>query len=225
MKGYISIQKIAEDLAEHPLLRNVSFERIINYTQEVIRLIGSPKLFIEKAEVVIINQYRGMLPCDYIHMIQVRGLNGEEYVPTMDNFFTSDKKSISGSATYKIQGDIIFTSNKDKDIEVSYYAIPVDENGWPLLPDNASFLLAFESYIKVKVFTTYFEMNQLQQTVLMNAQQEYAWRAGQAQNEFVLPSEDDMETLTRVWNNLIIRTTSHKNGFATEHNREYLKNH
>lgn len=225
MDGYIKIQRIADDLAEHPLLRDISFERIINYTQELIKITGSPELFLEKTAVIPIHNYRGELPCDFISMIQVRGKCGLEYVPTMDNFFTSEEREFGGTSTYKIQGKVIFTSEVNGSVEISYRAIPVDENGWPMLPDNAAFIRAIESYIKMQRFTILFDMGQVSQAVLNNAQQDYAWNIGQAQTEFALPSEDEMETITHVWNNLIPRMTAHKNGFATEHNREYLRRH
>lgn len=226
MNGYIRIQQIADDLAEHPMLRDIPFERIVNYVQELIKVVGSPKLFVEKTAVVHIEAYRGLLPCDFVKVIQVRGIRGEEYVSTMNSFHTSPKhEEFIGTPTYKIQGDIIFTSNPDEDIEIAYRAMPVDEDGWPLLPEDETFKRAIEAYIKMKRFTIYFDMGQISQAVFAQAQQDYSWCVAQAQNRLTMPTYDEMETLTNVWNNFVVRTTSHRNGFVLEHNKEYMKKH
>ena len=227
---YVKIQRIASDLAEHPMLRDIPFDRIINYTQELIQVIGSPKLFLEKTAVVHIENYRGELPCDFIEVIQVRGANcqNEEYVSATDNFHMSDRKRpmlYTQTPTYRIQGGVIIISKEHEDIEIAYRAIPVDENGWPLLPDNALFIRAIESYIKMRRFNILFDQGQISQQVFNQAQQEYAWNAGQAQSGLIMPTQDEMETITNMWNTLIPRVVEHRNGFATAHNKEYIRRH
>lgn len=228
---FIKINRIAEDLAEHPMLRDIPFDRIINYTQELMQIIGSPKLFIEKtAEVEIVN-YRGELPCDFVNVIQVRGAECGcgplEYVAATDNFHMSDCKRppFYDTPTYRIQGGVIITSREHDNIEIAYKAIPVDEDGWPMLPDNAVFIRAVESYIKMRRFNILFDQGQISQQVFNQAQQDYAWNAGQAQTELLIPTEDEMETITNMWNTLIPRVTEHRTGFAFAHNKEFIRRH
>jgi hypothetical protein len=51
----------------------------------------------------------------------------------------------------------MFTSFTNGKVKVSYKAIPVDENGFPLIPDNPTYLSALEQFIKVQVFTILFD--------------------------------------------------------------------
>ena len=227
---YVKISRIAEDLAEHPMLRDIPFDRIINYVQELMQIIGSPKLFLEKTAIVKITNYRGELPCDFVNMIQVRGAGciANEYVSATDNFHMADRKRpscIDQTATYRIQGNVIITSKEHEDVEIAYTAIPVDENGWPMLPDNAVFIRAVESYIKMRRFNILFDQGQISQNVFTQAQQDYYFNAGQAQTELLIPTEDEMETITNMWNTLIPRVTEHRNGFATAHNKEFIRRH
>lgn len=227
---YVKIQRIADDLANHPMLRDISFDRIINYTQELMQIIGSPKMFLEKTEKVEIKDYRGELPCDFIEVIQVRGTRHEclpdEYVATANTFHTTEHKNHTiGLPTYKIQGGVIITSREEDTIEVSYRAIPVDEDGWPMLPNNAAFIRAVEAYIKLQCFTVLFDQGQISQAVFQQAKQDYAWCAGQAETQLIMPSLDEMETITNMWNTLIPRVTEHRTHFAAAHNKEYLRRH
>lgn len=264
MNQYIKIQQIADDLSEHPLLRDVSFERIINYAFELIRILGCPKLYEDKVSTIDIVNYRGELPCDFVEVISVAGCNGKEYVTTEDMFFIDDPcrptpkgncavgsieikqrevkegcnsylertvighaptDQIHGVGAYKIQGNIIFVDIPNTTLKVAYRSIVLDEDGFPMLPNNATLIRAIEAYITVKRFEILFSMGKISGQVLQVAQQEYAWSVGQAANDLVMPTIDEMETFTHMWNTLIPRMTEHRNGFATAHLREHLKRH
>lgn len=226
---YIKIQQIADDLMQHPLLQNIPFDRIVNYAQELIQLIGSPKLFEDKIAPIHIEHHRGQLPCDFIKVTQVRGAgcNCVEYVSTMNSFHGSDGpcNDFVETPTYKIQGDVIITSTEHGDIEMAYKAIPVDEDGWPMFPDNVHFKLALEAYIKMRQFEVFLAQDKINANAYKLAQDDYFWRAGQAQSDLIMLSYDEMETLTNVWNQLIPRVTEHRNGFATAHNKQYIRRH
>lgn len=231
MDKYISLRVIMDNILDHPMLRDVSFERAINYTQSFMRIVGCPRIFEEKTALVEIENYRGMLPCNYNDIIQVRtygNCNKENYGVfrySTDNFHMSDNKQSSLDLTYKIQGNIIFTSIKEGTIEIAYNAFATDSEGYPMIPDNSSFIRALELYIKKQWFTILFDLNKISQAVLQNVQQEYYWAVGQCESEFTRPSIDQMESITNIWNNLILRTNSHSSGFKFEGNKETIRRH
>ena len=112
-----------------------------------------PKAFNEKTSLITIDNYRGVLPCDFDEMIQVRthdctNHNHRVFRYSTDNFHMSRDKHESYDLTYKLQGNVIFTSLKDWIIEIAYRAIPVDEEGYPMIPDVSTFIKALELYIK-----------------------------------------------------------------------------
>ena len=223
MINYISIKQILDNLLSHPLLRDLTLERAVNYTQEFMNIIGCPKLFSEKVEKVKIENHRAQLPCDFIRIIQVRGAKGEEYRYTTDSFHQSFNNKRGDEFTYKIQGDVIFTSNKEGELEIAYTSIALDEEGFPLIPNNSSFIKALELYIKKQWFTILFDMGQITAAAYQNTQQEYAFYVGQAQNSLIMPTIDEMEAITNMWNTLIPRVREHKYGFKDLGTREYIK--
>lgn len=227
MNGYISIRRIAEDIMQHPMLRSISFDRIINYVGELIGIIGSPCLYEDKVSTVEINNHRGVLPCDFVKVIQVRGTRCEEFVGNTNNFLEVDKccSPKIGLPTYKIQGNVIITSIKEGTIEVSYRAMLLDDEGFPMIPDDQTFKRAVEYYIKMRYFEILFDQGQITAQVYSNACTQYNNYIAQAQIHLIMPTEDEMETITNIWCNLIPRVKEHKNGFANLHNREYLRNH
>lgn len=232
MTGYISIMQVIDDCLNHPLLQDLSLERAVNYAQSFIQLVGMPSIFNEKAEKIEIKNYRGTLPCDYYEMIQVRtvgnkgnGKLSETLRYSTDSFHMSEDKCTDYDLTYKLQGNCIFTSIKEGTIEIAYRAMAVDEEGFPLIPDNSSFIKALELYIKKQCFTILFDLGKISPQVLNNTQQEYAFYVGQAQSDLVRPSIDQMQAITNSWNTLIQNNNHHKSGFKYNGVNQEIKVH
>ena len=229
MDKYISIRQILDDILDHPLLREISFERAINYAVDFIRIVGCPRIFKEETATVDIEDYRGVLPCNLNEIIQVRtysDCNNKEYRVfrhSTDNFHMSENKQDSFDLTYKVQGGVIYTSMKEGTIEIAYNAFEVDEEGYPLIPDNSSFINALEFYIKKKQFTILFDLGQINQAVYRQACQDYAWSVGQAQSDLIRPTIDQMQAITNSLNTLVWRTTEHNNGFVNTGSAEKIK--
>ena len=228
--NYISIKEILNRLMRHPLLRDVNLDQVIQYTIDFISIFGMPKFYFDKQETLHIEDYRAMLPCDLIAINQVKECSTNTCLRSMtDNFLSEDyyeKKNgyrVPQELTFKVQGQVIFTSFREGDITISYKAIPVDDNGFPLLIDNPTFLKTLEAYIKKEIFTILFDMGKVSSPVLQNAQQQYSWLAGQLQSEFTIPSISEMESLKRSWCTLLQRTTSFNDGFRNNGNQEYIK--
>ena len=201
--GYISIKQILDDLLAHPLLKDLTLERAVDHAIHFLRIVGMPKLFSEKVETIRIEDYRAALPDDFYIIIEVKGNNGIKYSSSIDSYHMGDNKS--QGHTYKIQGNIIYTSSRDGELTISYKALLVEEDtGYPLIPDNSSFIKALELYIKKQYFTVLFDMGKITQQVLNNTQQEYAWYVGQCQSDLVRPTLDEMRSITNMWNNIII---------------------
>lgn len=219
--NYINIREILSRLLRHPLLRDLTLEQVVQYTLDFIGIFGMPKLFQNKEQIVNIIDFRGVLPCDLISINQIKDCKSNKCLRSMTNTFNPTENEFELS--YKTQGQILYVSFKEGTVLVSYKTTPVDDEGFPLLIDNPTFLKALESYIKKESFTILFDMGKISQAVLQNTQQQYAWLAGQLQSEFTVPSVAEMESISRMWNTLIPRVSEFNNGFKDLGNREYIK--
>jgi hypothetical protein len=217
---YITIKTVLDKIMRHPMLQDISLETAVDYTIDFMRIVGVPTMFTEKVELIKVDKYRALLPCDYYKVIQIRKPGGRALVYSTDNFHMNNK---GNSMTYKIQGNIIYTSFEDGELELSYLAIEVDKDGYPLLPDNSSFTRALELYIKKQWFTILFDLGKIQPAVLQNTQQEYAWAVGDCQSEFNRLTLDQMEAFSNSWRTMLLRTNEHSSGFANNGIRQQLK--
>ena len=208
--NYINIREVLSRVLRHPLLQDVSFEQTVQHTIDFISIFGMPKLYEDKEVELHIENFRASLPEDLVSIVQVKSKSGECLRNMTSTFVPTES---SNGLTFKTQGNILYTSFKTGDVYIAYKAIPVDECGYPLLIDNSIFLKTLESYIKKEVFTILFDMGKISGAVLQNAQQQYAWLAGQLQSEFTIPSISEMESIKNNWCSLIQRTKEFDNNF------------
>ena len=216
---YINIKVVLDRILRHPLMQDLSLETAVDYTIDFMRIVGMPRMFTEKVVRITIDKYRALLPCDYYQTIQIRIPGGHALVYSTDSFHMNNK---GNSSTYKIQGNIIYTSIESGELELAYLAISTDEDGYPLLPDNSSFTRALELYIKKQWFTILFDLGKITSAVLQNTQQEYAWAVGDCQSEFNRMSIDQMEAFSNSWRTMILRDHQHSSGFIGDGSRQTL---
>lgn len=254
---YTNIRRVLDNLLDHPLLSDLTLEQVVRHTVRFVGLFGFPKMYQDKVEEVEIEQFRGVLPCDLVSIIQVRenqsglcmramtdsfpegleephrkrlphhegpDVHGEIRHPHKE-WYIPRRKMHGGEPAFKTQGRIIYTSFPHGIVSISYRAIPVDEDGFPLLIDDEVYLAALEAYIKKQVFTVKFETGKIAAPVLQNAQKDYAFLAGQLQTQFTTPSPSEAEAYSRMYQTLIPRMREFDRAFKSVGDREYLRKH
>ena len=245
---YTSIRRVLDNLKDGVLMDDLTLEQVVRHTVRFIALNGMPKLYQDKIEDVEIHDFRGALPCDLISIVQAKDLQtgiclrsmtnnfpegmmphkGQKCVDPMNNMrdvYIPPMPPFRGEASFKTQGRVIYTSFPEGMVQIAYKAIPVDEDGFPMLIDNEVFLSALEAYIEVQVLRNKFRVGKTSSQVYQDAKQEYAWRAAKLNSEFVIPSQSEMESIARMWNTMIPNVRQFDNGYRYLGNREYLRKH
>lgn len=231
--NFINIREIASRVMRHPLMVDLTLEAVIQYTVDFISIIGLPPLYYDKVEEVEIKEHRAALPCDLVSIKQVKDKKNDTSMrATTDSYYLAepvkrrqDRFLERQEGTFKVQGNVIFTTFKEGKVVISYKALPVDKDGLPMISDNSTFLRALEAFIKKEWFTVLFDMGKVSPAVLQNIQQEYAWRVGQLNMTFTIPSVSEMEAISNMMNQLVPKTNEFRKGFKPLGNREYLKDH
>nr|DAH02047.1 MAG TPA: hypothetical protein [Crassvirales sp.] len=227
---YINIRRILDELKKHPLLQDLTLEQVVSYTITFIGIFGMPKLYQDKEESIHIENFRVRLPCDLISINQIKECETGICLRSMtDTFMPREHHDrVTGyrlpqELSFKTQGQVLYVSFKTGDVLVSYKAIPIDKDGFPLLIDNPVFLKALEAYIKKEEFTILFDIGKITPAVLQNTQQQYAWLAGQLQSEFTIPSISEMESIKNSWCALIQKVSEFDSGFKSLGDKEKIR--
>lgn len=206
-------------------MQDLDLEAGVQYTLDFFGLMGLPNAYEEKQEVVKINDFRGILPCDLISIIQVRDERTKICLRSMTDSFYKHSRNISSEMSFKTQGRYIYTSFPHGHVRIAYKAIKVDEDGLPMLHDHPAFLKALEDYIKVQRFTVLFDIGRIRADVLSHAEREYAWSAGKCQSAFTIPSVSEMESITGMMHRLIPSRNEFSKGFKTLGDKEHYRTH
>ena len=69
---YTSIQIIMDKLMRNPLLSDLTLETVVDYTVDFMRIVGVPKMFIDRIAGIPISEYKGRIPSDWVDTIQVK---------------------------------------------------------------------------------------------------------------------------------------------------------
>lgn len=222
--NFVNIREVLARVTSHPMLKNVDLEQAIRYTVDFISIVGCPTFYLDKEVDIPIEDYRGLMPCDLVSIVQVKDKKTGLCMHSMTDTFNPREYNSHTEPTFKTQGNVILTSFRTGEVTISYKALPVDETGIPLLIDNANFLKALELYIKKEKFSDLYDEGKIRDGIMGKAETDYAWAVAQCEKEFVMPSISELQSITNMWNTLIPRVTEFDNGFTELGNREYLIN-
>lgn len=225
---HTGIKELLSRILRHKLLQEFTLEQAIQYTIDFIGIFGFPELYEDKQAEVDICDYRGKLPCDLISIDMVKDCKTNIPLRSMTAAFNPGGKyynHLQQEPQFKTQNRTIITSFPEGKVIIAYKAIPVDDEGLPLLVNNTKYLKALELYVKCQLFTMLFDEGKITQQVLNHTEQEYAWAAGQLESEFKTPSVSEMQSITNILHQIIPRHDGFYNRFESLGNKEFRRIH
>lgn len=206
----------------------------VEWVGEAIEMIGAPMQYTEKVARVTIKNYRAKLPCDLHYIITTKGRPGTISDDVCDNtasgyvamrystdaFHHSYCKNnndvrCTSSLTYKVNDDFIFPNFETGYVLIAYKGIPVDDNGYPKVPDDPKFKEAVASHIKMRIGFLQAAAGKMPTWVYQKLEQDRDWYIGAAQTRGVTPSLDMAESIKNNWIRLIPKINQHADGFAS----------
>lgn len=238
---YVSVHNIVEKAyRDLGISDDINILNAVEWAGEAIELIGAPTTLKDKIEAVTIEDFKAKLPCDMHLLITCRGFSGSipddcdrNYLPmrySTDAFHTYCRRnkdaSCSSDLTYTVNDDYIFTNFEEGEVQLAYAGIPVDEHGWPVIPDQIKFREAVASHIKWKLGFIKWSQGKMPGAVYQKLEQDRDWYIGAAQSAGNMPNPDMMESIKNNWIRLIPKINQQHDGFRGVGQREerYTKN-
>lgn len=200
---------------------------MIEWAAEALEQIGAFPQYVQKPAILEIQNYRAAIPCD-LH--KVTGITfQQEALKYNAGTFDIDKnakdntniRTVSHAGYTMNDGFFNFNFEKGK-AEIAYLGIPVDEEGFPLIPDNISYREAVEKYIVMKMMYGKFISGNLQQGIWQEIKNDWHWFCGQARGKANMPNVDKMESIKNMWNRLKPEMNQHKRQFTNLSNVERI---
>lgn len=132
---------------------------IIEWCGEALEFIGSGTQLVRKQAELEVANHKTPLPEDFVQLIQLKFKNDDmgwiflKYNPTSFNphFPEGENWNSNIRETYSLNPDYILFDFEEGAVEISYMAMPVDNDGFPLVPDNQYFREALFWYCFFKI--------------------------------------------------------------------------
>jgi hypothetical protein len=196
------------------LPQDIVFVRGMRYhmTTDEIESINSDDNFYDNLTIYLTN-YVNWIPVNYTGDIYQSSFHCEDYI---DNQPKSD-------ITYTINNNYAFLSESKGAIELSYRGLILDDEGYPMIPDNQSFEDALYYYILKEHFFPLVGMGKISERFYDKIEQNYDWYVGQAENSLMLSGMDHWESTMNGIRRLIQPQNMSETGFSELHKREKIK--
>lgn len=237
---YTSFRIVIDKILRDSLFNGLNYEAAVDYCIDFINIVGLPYTFEEKHLETEIVDYRCQLPPDYVGVIQVM-INQvpartatdtiAKFYPdlkTRDNYtydYDNDRYSRSADYTFKIEGDVIYTSVKKGKLLMVYEAIPLTEDNEVAIPDDPTFIRALRAYIEKEHIRILWRHQKVSDKVYEDAQQEYAFAVGACETNARRLELPDMEAFCNMYKTLLVRDNEYFNRFRNLGAKEILKRH
>ena len=102
-------------------------------------------------------------------------------------------------AGYYINDGFIITSFEEDTFRLSYLATPLDEEGFPKMPNMDSYKKAIAAYIQLMLDRRDWRAGRIQDKVFQYSEQQWKKYCNMAKADALFPTFDEMENIKRSW--------------------------
>jgi hypothetical protein len=139
--------------------------------------------------------------------------------------YGTDALHTTEDITYVITPGYIKTNIETGYLQMAYQAIPTDSKGYPMIPDDTSFIEAIYWYIVMKVYYPQWVAGQVRDAVYYDARRSWNYYCKQAYGDALMPNTDLLESIKNSWLRLVPELNEHTSGFSTLGQAQAYYNH
>ncbi len=132
---------------------------------------------------------------------------------------------MTGKIVYTIKPGFINLNTRSGFIKISYDSIPVDQHGYPLIPDSVSYSEAIYWYIVMKMTYSEWRTGKVRDAVYNDARSSWNFYCKQAYGESMMPTQGEMDgPIKNTWIRLIPEINAGDSFYDSLGTQEYIKN-
>lgn len=211
--NYISIkQTIGRFLKEFGLDDTNYVDDIAQWTEDAIQIIGIPNYYTYRYKFMPVENYRSRLPCDIDNLFGIwvnHDLNKAKDTEGLHRLFLRNNplfgKGINtpqhGTAYGSINGQFVHTSFQTGILYFVYKGIPLDKEGYPLVPKDALLNEALQYYFIYKMSLSGYKHPVIDFKTALQMWTKLYPQAGNSVSWFDL---QDYQEFTELWTNVLM---------------------
>ena len=201
----------------------------------------------EGEEALTVTNYQAALPANLHQVIQVAyaeednydgpfypmryssgSFNANKGITIPDSTTTEDEKAnqtgFSIDLTYVITPGYIKINAQTGLLILAYTSIPIDEEGYPMVPNDTGFIDALYWYITMKLLYPMWVQGTIRDAIYYDARRSWNYYSKQAYGNAMMPNPDQMESIKNTWNRLIPELGDHNGFYSTTGQRQEIRN-
>lgn len=193
---------------------------IVEWIGEALEFIGSATQLVPKTATLLVDSHKAVLPEDFVQLQQLRYKTDQggyiylRYNPTSFNPHNgaSPNWQAKTEETYSLTPGYIQFDFEKGQAQVSYLALPTDDEGFPLVPDNQYFREALMWYCLYKLLMRGYTPKSKDIT-LEAAQHQWKFYCSGARNQANYPDIGQYQRFADTWVGLIPNNKLFDSGF------------
>jgi hypothetical protein len=227
-KGHTSVYEIIERVFDMYDTEDVSFSVLVRHISDAISLLGAVTIFEKQICKINIENYKGELPNNIVSVIQFRyyNENNDSYhamVGATDSFFRNSQHIPHEHLKYEMSQNHIHTKFESGLVELAFNGYAIDDNGYPLIPNDETIKMALEAYVLERIALKLLLVNKIDNQKYQILAQERNFYMRSAESIANMPTPDKMESIARMMTSLIEKPLSHSRFFRDISDQEYLR--
>lgn len=223
------ISKIYRDLN---INYEISEESMIEWAAEALSIIGAFSQFEEITTYLELDHGKASLPCNFEKLVDVNYCGKRLYWSTNTNRHNFECSGCKIPDCCGDNEDTFYINNSyfisnvciegNKKIELTYLGIPLDDEGYPLIPDNVYYIKAIAAYIIFMLDSQEWRKGRLPDKVYEKSNQDWLFYVNSARGAANMPNIAQLENLKNVYRRLLPITNDYRTGFRNFNRKERL---
>lgn len=204
----------------------INEQEIVEWVAEALNMIGSYPQLQEVFSTLTVTNHRVQLPCDFVYLKDITYMGRPLSWSSMsmaNSYQCEDCNQIPTCCTdynFYIQDGYINTSLPEGELCIVYIGTPVDEEGYPLVPDDVYFDKALKSYCTYMLDRIQFRRGLIPEAVFVRSEKDWYFYVNSARGSAYMPDAAKMDKLMKIWVRLIPKPHEYSNGFRNLENHE-----
>lgn len=216
--GYTSVYNLLDKLyRDLGINKEINESSVIEWVNEALLKIGAYAQFIETKKCLELTDGKACLPNGFYKLVDIMYDNKPLHWAT--NTLVTDYgcegctiPKCCTQHTFYISNNYLITDIKcdePQNICIVYIGMPVDDNGYPMIPDDVYFHEACAKYVTYMLDYQDWRKAQLPDKVLQKSEQDWLFYVGAAKGAANMPNAAQLENLK----NIIVRMIPQQNGY------------
>lgn len=126
-----------------------------------------------------------------------------------------NNSSVTDAPQFTLNNNFITFNIKEGKVCMAYYAFPLDDEGFPLVPDDVKYKRATSSYIQMKMDYILWRQEIISDKVFANSEENWRWDVASVSSHLKMPDLNQAESLRRQLTKMIVRNEDFRTAFST----------